>query len=262
MDFLLECVGVPPDWPLERLVAEAVENGEGAVWRGQASHHRSLRLSADVQVLVERDAKGHWHTLPLCATPHRLRVAVERRMRTADTRFDTAIGGWVAPEWGAEPSTDPRGAWPIAASLVDARKLPPRLPKGHVLALEACALALDLSYVGDDAHCTHTEALGNERGAWLEPLGGADSPVGAMELSARVSRILRETNPLTHEAYEVLELDCPARPVRALVSQWQREQDELPRIEVGARIEGVFLFVGRVCGGLPGPQAKARGAFG
>jgi len=36
----------------------------------------------------------------------------------------------------------------------------------------------------------------------------------------------------------------------------------LPRIEVGARIEGVFLFVGRVCGGLPGPQAKARGAFG
>lgn len=260
MDFLLECVGFPPDWPVERLAEEALARGEGAVWRGKASDHRSLRLGSHVQVLVERDARGLWHALPLCSTPHRLRVGIERQARPSDSRFDALVGGWVDP--APVRSGGAKGAWPLAAHLVDARKLPPRLPRGHVLALEVCALAIDLTYVGDDHGLEHVEALQMERGAWLEPLGGAESPLGAMDVSARVASIQRETNPLTGEAYEVLELDCPARPLRALTSRWQRAQDELGEVRVGARIEGVFLLAGRVCGGLPGPRPRVRGAFG
>lgn len=262
MDFLLECVGFPPDWPLERLVDEALARGEGAVWRGKAETHRSLRLGAQVQVLVDRDAKGRWSALPLCSTPHRLRVGIERQTRPSDSRFDALVGGWVDPAAPGGRVADRKGAWPLAAHLVDARKLPQRLPRGHVLALEVCALALDLSYIGDDHGLEHVEALQMDRGAWIEPLGGADSPLGAMELSARIAAVQREINPLTGEAFEVLELDCPTRPLRALASRWQRAQDELGEVRVGARIEGVFLVVGRVCGGLPGPQARVRAAFG
>jgi len=267
MDFLLECIGFPPDWPLRRLVEAALERGEPAAWRGAAATHRSLRLGEFVEVLVERDGDGPWSCLPLCASPHRLRLAVHGRKRIADARFDALVSGRVlvdgarpgAPDERADAST---GGYHASACLVDARKLPARLARDHVLALELCALALDVSYIGDDKGCEHVEAPGMERGAWLAPLAGPDDPSGAMELSARIARILREKNPYSGEPYEVLELDCPVRPIRALCSRWQREAEGLEPPRVGARIEGVFLFAGRVRGGLPGPQGRARVNFG
>jgi hypothetical protein len=183
----------------------------------------------------------------------------------ADARFDALVSGRVLSD-AARPDGarggELQGGYHASACLVDARKLPRRIPEGHVLALELCALALDVSYIGDDAGCERTEALPMERGAWLEPLAGPADPAGAMEVSARIARILRERNPLSGEPYDVLELDCPVRPVRALCSRWQREAEGLEPPRVGARIEGVFLFAGRVRGGLPGPQGRARGSFG
>lgn len=267
MDFLLECVGFPPDWPLRRLVDAAQARGEPAAWRGPAATHKSLRLGELVEVLVERDGAGPWSCLPLCASPHRLRLAVQARAKIADARFDALVSGRVLPDGARHATPGDRadagaGGYGASACLVDARKLPRRLAAGHVLALELCALALDVSYIGADKGCEHPQALDMERGAWLAPLAGVDDPSGAMELSARIARIVREKNPLTDEPYEVLELDCPVRPIRALCSRWSREAEGLEPPQVGARIEGVFLFAGRVRGGLPGPQGRARANFG
>jgi hypothetical protein len=46
------------------------------------------------------------------------------------------------------------------------------------------------------------------------------------------------------------------------VSRWQLEADKLPAPRPGLRIEGSFLFTGRLAGGLPGPKQTARHSFG
>ena len=83
-----------------------------------------------------------------------------------------------------------------------------------------------------------------------------------MEVSLRVCEIRHVQNPITGVLVDILETDAPGRPVILFVSRWQLEKDGLPEPRPGWRIEGTFLFSGRIAGGLPRPPLKKRGAFG
>ena len=50
---------------------------------------------------------------------------------------------------------------------------------------------------------------------------------------------------------KVLEVDAPGRPLDLFVSRWQLAADGFESPRPGWRIEGAFLFTGRVSGGLP-----------
>jgi hypothetical protein len=72
-----------------------------------------------------------------------------------------------------------------------------------------------------------------------------------MELSLLVRAIHHLENPLTRERIELVEADAPGRPLDLFLSRWQLEAHGLPAPRPGWRIEGAFLFNGRVAGGLP-----------
>ena len=80
-----------------------------------------------------------------------------------------------------------------------------------------------------------------------------------MELSLPIRSCRHLENPLTREKIEVIEVDAPGRPLDLFVSRWQLEAHELPPPRPGWRIEGAFLFTGRVSGGL-GPQRHRTSA--
>ena len=126
-----------------------------------------------------------------------------------------------------------------------------------MLAVTIAGYALDVEYVGPDEGPNDRSVLASEHGARVEPLGGAEDPGGCVELSVRVQRVLHLVNPITRQPFELLTVDAPERPLTLLVSRWQLERDGLPQPRPGLRIEGVFLFSGRIAGGLPGPRASA-----
>jgi hypothetical protein len=63
-------------------------------------------------------------------------------------------------------------------------------------------------------------------------------------------------NPFTRERIELVEADAPGRPLDLFLSRWQLEAHALPAPRPGWRIEGVFLFNGRVAGGLSAGGAR------
>ena len=162
-------------------------------------------------------------------------MAVGSVRRVPDSRFDALLTGWAAPTPPGEDSgdlggsPDRPGAYPFCAFLTDARRLPPRLSRGHVLAVSVAGFALDVSYVGPNISGRDSTYLERRRGAFIEPLGGE------------------------------LEADAPERPLHLFVSPWQLEKDGLPAPRPGYRIEGTFMFTGNIAGGLP---RKRRPAFG
>lgn len=273
MDFLLECVGFPPDHPQGDIVGRGLSDGEPAAWRGDPRTHRRLALVDGVDLAIERDDPDEaWTIVPHYRQESRLRVAVEEIRRVPDSRFDALLLGWAAPPVfeGDEARRRARdeervglltlsrsGAYPISAYLTDARRLPGKLLHGHVLAVAVAGFALDVSYCGDDEGATDRAVLERAHGASIEPLGGLADPGGAAEVSARVLSVRRLLNPITNCEFDVLTVDAPERPLTLFVSRWQLEKDGLAPPRVGQRIEGVFLFSGRIAGGLPGPRSSA-----
>ena len=276
MDFLLECIGFPPEQSLDELVELVQRRGEAAPWRGEAAHHRRLPIGGGVELRIDRDDDGQpWSVLPHYQTNRRLRVAVDQIRAVPDSRFDALLVGWAAPPfvdgdelaskvvgegWAAVAHAP--GAYPIATFLTDARRLPARVPSGRVLAVSIAGFALDVEYLGADDGGDHPDAPERENGAAIEPLGSIGDPGGCCQVSLRILEVARLENPFTGRRFDRVETDAPERPHTLFVSRWQLEQDDLPPPRAGQRIEGSFLFTGRIAGGLPGPRTTARGSFG
>ena len=108
---------------------------------------------------------------------------------------------------------------------------------------------------------TQVNLLERPHGAWIEPLGGREAPAACMELSMRVRAVTHLRNDLTGEAVDRIELDAPGTPLEVFLSPWQLERDQLPPPRPGSRLEGVFLLLGRVVGGLP-RRRRSGVAFG
>ncbi len=266
MEFLLECVGFPPETDFRALARKIETEGEPAPWRGPAGMHRSLALAGGVELVLDREEGQDFDTvMPQCRVPHRLRVAVESLDRVPDSPFDALLRGRANPPVpGDDADQDALGgdeSFELTTYLTDRRRLPPALPRGHVLAVGVAGFALDVTYCGPNDGVRHPAILEAPRGAFLEPLGGAASPGGCMEVSLRVREIKHVRNPITGALVEVLETDAPGRPLVLFVSRWQLAGDGLPGPRPGWRIEGTFLFSGRVAGGLPS-SSGARGSFG
>ena len=182
MEFLLECVGFPPDTDFVALARRIESEGEPAPWRGRRGAdaddelHRFLPLAGGVELLLDRERGQDFETImPQCRVPHRLRVAVRSLATLPDSPFDALLLGRAnppAPLDDAGPAPDE--SWHVAANLIDRRRLPKGLPIGHVLALSLAGFALDVSYVGPNEGGKDPEVLARPRGAALEQL--ADDP--------------------------------------------------------------------------------------
>ena len=127
-----------------------------------------------------------------------------------------------------------------------------------MLALGVAGFALDVTWIGPNEETQDPSLFDLPHGAALAPLGAAEDPGGCMEVSARVREVRHLMNPLTGVPVEVLEIDAPGRPLELFLSRWQLEADGLPAPRPGWRIEGSFVFTGRIAGGLPPVRAGAE----
>ncbi|MEW6072533.1 MAG: hypothetical protein AB1726_08070 [Planctomycetota bacterium] len=266
MDFLLECIGFPPDYDLDALARRIAAEGEAVAWRGPAGTHLRLPLSGGVEVRLDREGGEERTDLwPHYEVRRRLRVAVQSISPLPDSPFDVLLTGIANPPL---PSGDDLGSevtgedYPLATYLSDARRLPRDLPRGHVLAVSVCGFALDVTYLGPNEGVRDPYVLEEPCGALLVPLGGEERPRGAMEVSLRVREVRHLQNPLTGVLVDVLEADAPGRPLDLFVSRWQLETEGFPAPRPGWRIEGAFLFTGRVSGGLATSVRRVRSGFG
>ena len=263
VDFLLECIGFPPDYDIEELVERIRAEGEPAVWRGPADRHLRYDLGAGLELRLDRDTQGdHWHLFPQVQVPHRLRVAVERVRQLPDSPFDALLHGWADPP-SSEYRDGPRpGAYRLSVLLTDARRLPHNLARGSVLAVSMAGFALDVLYVGPNSGVSDPRILEQPHGAAIGALGGIDDPGGCADVSVRIREIRHCVNPFTGMPVDMLVTDAPGRPLQLMVSRWQLEKDSLPLPRPGWRIEGTFLFSGRIAGGVPGPKRATGSSFG
>lgn len=277
MDFLLECIGFPPDQSLDELIDLVRTKGESAPWRGLPQNHRRLALVDGLELRIDRESEdARWSILPHYQTKRRLRIAVDDIRSVPDSRFDALLIGWAAPPvreddegvanltWqkGATVTAHAPGAYAISTYLTDARRLPNQVPHGLVLAVSIAGFALDVSYIGDDAGAANAAWRERDHGAAIEPLGGTADPGGCADVSLRMSEVVSLENPITGRPFDRIEAHAPERPHTLFVSRWQLEADHLPPPSPGLRIEGSFLFTGRLAGGLPGPKQTVRGSFG
>jgi hypothetical protein len=263
LDFLLECIGFPPDFSMEELVELVRRKGEPAAWRGQPDRHMRLSLGGGLEVRIDRESgRGPWNVLPHFQVPHRLRVAVDEIRPLPDSPFDALVIGWAAPSLDPDEARLLPGAYRLSAFVADARRLPRSLPFGHVLALSIAGFALDVTAIHPDEGDLDPEIRASRTRSRIAPLGAPGDPGGCADVSLRIRKVLRLVNPITNLPVEILEADAPERPLPLFVSRWQIERDRLELPRPGWRIDGTFLFSGRIAGGLPGPAAAARGSFG
>lgn len=261
MDFLLECIGFPPDTDLARLVTRVEQEGEPVAWRDPDGLHRRLQLADGLELRLDRDDELHAPSLwPYFQSPHRLRVAIDSLQRVPDQPYDALLRGDANPA----PPTHPElggESWPLACYLTDARRFDRPLAPRHVIAVSIAGFALDVAWIGADRDAPTAAALTRPNGALLHPLGATQEPGGCMDVSLRISSVRHLSNPLTGLAFDLLECEAPGRPLLLFVSRWQLEADDLPPPRPGLRIDGVFMFTGRVAGGLPPPRI-AHSQFG
>lgn len=266
MDFLLECIGFPPDQDPAQLIEHVREHGEPVPWRGDPENHLRLALGGGLELRLDREpGMDFWTLLPHFRVPHRLRVAIENIRKIPDSPFDALVTGWAAPPTPIEVEEDGRtgpGAYRLAFWLTDAKRIPKRLPRGHVLAVSVAGFALEVSYVGPNVGVKDPGILHERRGAHVSPLGGGDNPGGCAEVSLRVKELRHLRNPITGNSVELVVADAPERPLLLFLSPWQLQADGLPAPRPGWRIEGTFMFSGRVAGGLSGPRPVAQPSFG
>jgi hypothetical protein len=263
MDFLLECIGFPPGYDLSDLERAVVRGGERVVWRGPRGQHLRYPLPGGLEVRLDREEGQEVATLwPHYDVRHRLRVEVWGTQPLPDSPFDVLLHGLADPPL---PGAEARGfaqGFPLSTYLSDARRLPAELRSGHVLAVSIAGFALDVGYVGPDEGAGDPAVAERPHGALLAPLGEDDEPGGCMEVSLRIRRVRHLSNPLTGVEVDVLEADAPGRPLELFYSPWQLASEDLERPRPGWRIEGAFLFTGRVSGGLPSPRRRAGRSFG
>jgi hypothetical protein len=263
VDFLLECIGFPPDYPNEDLVERLKTEGEPAAWRGDPALHRRLPLGGGLELRMDKEpGQKHWNILPDFKVNHRLRVAIEEIRTLPDSPFDALLVGWAAPRIGDREVGAKSGAYRLCTYLSDARRLPKNLPRGHVLAVSLAGFALDVTYLGPNEGVFDARILDEESGACIRPLGAAHEPGGCAEVSLRIREIRHLENPITHREVQVLEVDAPERPLQLLVSPWQLAKDGWEPARPGWRIEGTFMFSGRIAGGLPSAGQPSSSAFG
>jgi len=264
VDFLLECIGFPPDSDRDELVTVVRARGEPVPYRGPRGEHQSLRLAPGIELRLDREEGGEGVELyPYFAEPNRLRISVESLREVADSPFDALLTGWVAPPApGAPCAWEPPGAFLLTTWLTDARRLPRKVEAGRVLAVSTAGFSVDVSYLGPNAGVRDPSILEGPSGARIAPLGGADAPGGCAELSVRIQSVRHARNSLTGEAVEIVEVDAPERALHLFVSPWELARNDLPGPRPGYRIEGTFLFTGRIAGGLTGPRRRVGGSFG
>lgn len=262
---------------MEELIDLVRKKGEAAPWRGAPENHRRLALVDGLELRVDRETNdAAWNILPHYQTKRRLRIAVDDIRSVPDSRFDALLIGWAAPpvreddenannltwQHGNVLTSNAPGAYAISTYLTDARRLPNEVPHGLVLAVSIAGFALDVSYLGADSGASDPNVFENEDGASIEPLGGLSEPGGCADVSLRIQEVVSLVNPITQRPFDRIEACAPERPHSLFVSRWQLEADGLAQPKIGLRIEGTFLFTGRLAGGLPGPKRTARGTFG
>lgn len=264
MEFLLECIGFPPEVDLDGLVSLARERGERAPWRGPVGDHLRLALGGGLEVRADRESETQpWSVHPYFQSEQRLRLAVETVRRAADSHYDALVVGWANPPLKGHPATHPE-AFALSAVVTDARRLPRSLSRGHVLAVSLAGFALDVERIGPRELCTARRGPARrfDDGGWVQPLGGPDDPGGCVELALCVERVEERTNPLTGARVTLLEARTPHRPLTLFASPWQLEVDQLEPPRPGAWIRGVFLLTGRIAGGLKPAAERAGASFG
>jgi hypothetical protein len=264
VDFLLECIGFPPDHDLAKLAELVRRVGERAPWRGPEGQHFRLRLGAGLELRADRDGDdAPWSVLPYFQSERRLRLAIESVCGLPDSRYDALVWGWANPplEGAARAS---REAYAISAVLTDARRIPRDLVRGHVLAVSLAGFALDVEAVGDDPRLLRAdrEARPFDDGGWMRPLGGEDDPGGTVELALRVRSVECVRNPLTGAEVSMLEVSTPGRPLMLFASPWQLDSDGLPAPRPGSVVRGVFVLTGRIAGGLRSVTERVGEDFG
>ncbi len=264
MNFLLECIGFPPDAEERTIVQRVIDEGESVPWRGPEGKHYRLPVAEGLELRLDREEDSdHWSILPWYSENARLRVALRALVHVPDSPFDVLLVGWADPPVRAlDEHQSRKGAYLFSTYLTDARRLPERLPEGHVLAVSVSGFALDVSYLGPNDGVRDARILDEEGGAWIQPLGGAGSPGGCNELSVRIQEVRHIRNPLTGRDVDILRVDAPSRPLHLFVSPWDLEQSGLQRPRPGDRIEGVFFFNGRIAGGLPTRRRPTKRPFG
>ena len=163
VDFLLECIGFPPDHGLPALVRTVMAKGEPIPYRGPGGEHLRYPLSGGLEVRAEReDGQEHWNVWPFFRVDHRLRLAVLETRALPDSPFDRLLFGVANPALPETAGTSLGDVVPgslpellaeeflLTAYVTDARRLPAKLPAGHVLAVSVAGFALDVSYVGPE----------------------------------------------------------------------------------------------------------------
>lgn len=260
MDFLLECVGFAPDYDRDSLIDRVLSEGESIAWRGAPELHLALNLGGGLQLRMDKEPEHpDWTLWPYFQVSRRLRIAVESVRPIPDSPFDSLLTGWAAPPLpGEDYPPGLKGAYRLATNLCDARRLPRSLSPDHVLAISVAGYALDVSYLGPNSGVFDASILELESGAWIQPLGGDAAPGGCSDISARIKSVKHLRNPVTGVDVDHLVVDAPARPIDLFLSRWQLEKDGLPLPRPGYRIEGTFLFNGRIAGGITNPPSRRR----
>jgi hypothetical protein len=253
MDFLLECIGFPPGTDIAELARRVRREGERVPLRGPGGTHLRMPFPGGLEVRLDREeGQEHDSLWPYFESPRRLRVALESVKPVPDSPFDVLVHGRANPPLPGDPWRETSGdEYPLVTYLCDARRLPRALPRGHVLAVSLAGFALDIGYVGPDEGVRNRYLREDPRGSELLPLEGAEQPGGCMELSLVVRAIHHLENPFTKERIELVEADAPGRPLDLFLSRWQLASHALQAPRPGWRIEGAFLFNGRLAGGLP-----------
>ena len=120
MDFLLECIGFPPDHSISEIVERVRRDGEPAAWRGDPEEHLRLPLGGGLEVRIDRSrGRGPWNVLPHFQVAHRLRVAVDEIRPLPDSPFDALVVGWAAPPIEPEKARFEPGAYRLSAFVTD-----------------------------------------------------------------------------------------------------------------------------------------------
>jgi len=272
VDFLLECIGFPPDQGLEALKKTVLAKGEPTPYRGPRGDSLRYPLAGGLEVRVERGTgEERWNVWPYARVDHRLRMAVFETRGVPDSPFDRLLYGVANPRPPKSAGMDPGDEVPgtsldlldeeylLTAYVTDGLRLPRQLAVGHVLALSLAGFALDVHFVGPNEESPSPEVFERPHGALFRTLGDEEDPGGCMDVSLRVRSLRHVRNPLTGVEVDIVEADAPGRPMPLFLSRWQLEAEGLPAPRPGWRIEGAFLFQGSIAGGLPRQTPRAFG---